>query len=199
MTRSIFGTVMTTRNCGDCEGTGEQVLSKCTDCRGEGRVARLSTVEVRVPEGVSDGLELRISGAGNAGRAGGSAGDLYISLAVEPHPVFERRGQDLFAVLEVPMTQAALGVELEVETLDGVARVKLQPGTASGSVVRVKDAGIPNLGRRGRGDLFVTIRVSTPAPAGREEKKTLEHLAQLRDEMPGRGKPIPGKMTRPGG
>ena len=196
MSRSIFGTVMTSRTCTTCQGTGEQITSRCDDCLGEGRVRRSRTVEVDVPQGVSDGLELRVTGAGNAGRAGGTPGDLYVALRVEPHPVFERRGQDLFAVLEVPMTQAALGAQLEVETLDRSEVVKIDAGTASGSVVRVRNGGVPNLGRRGRGDLFLTVKVVTPEPTSREEKKLLEQLAEIRGEKARKG-PTPAGLRKP--
>jgi len=199
MSRSIFGTVMTARACGVCEGTGEQIVSKCTECRSQGRVARLKAVEVEVPAGVSDGLELRITGAGNAGRLLGDPGDLYVSLGVEPHPLFERRGQDLFSVLEVPMTQAALGGDFEVKTLDGTERIRLDPGVESGEVLRVKSAGVPNLGRRGRGDLFLTLQVLTPSPENKEEKKLLERLAELRGEKPVKGQLTPGALRKPGG
>ena len=199
MARSIFGTVMTAHACGVCEGTGEQIVSRCSDCRGQGRVARLKAVEVDVPAGVSDGLELRITGAGNAGRLGGSPGDLYVSLIVEPHAVFERRGQDLFTILEVPMTQAALGGDVEIETIDAKERIRLDPGVESGEVLRVKNAGVPNLGRRGRGDLFVTLQVVTPSPHTKEEKKLLERIAELRGERPEKGKHMPGTLRKPGG
>jgi molecular chaperone DnaJ len=135
---------------------------------------------------VAGGVELRVSGAGHAGRAGGPAGDLYVSIEVEEHPVFERRGQDLFAVLEVPMAQAALGAELELETLDGAERVQIEPGTESGTTFRLRGKGMPNLGRRGRGDLFVTVRVATPAGLSRQERELLERLAELRGEPAGK-------------
>jgi molecular chaperone DnaJ len=184
--RSIFGTVMTARPCTACEGTGEEVLTPCERCRGGGRVATDRVVPVDVPAGVAGGVELRVSGAGHAGRAGGPAGDLYVSIEVEEHPVFERRGQDLFAVLEVPMAQAALGAELELETLDGAERVQIEPGTESGTTFRLRGKGMPNLGRRGRGDLFVTVRVATPAGLSRQERELLERLAELRGEPAGK-------------
>jgi molecular chaperone DnaJ len=195
--RSIFGTVMTARTCPTCEGTGEEIASPCATCGGDGRVLSDTVVTVEVPPGVTDGLELRISGAGHGGRAGGSPGDLYVSLEVEPHGVFERRGQDLFAVLEVPMTRAALGADVDVETLDGTERVRIEPGTRSGSVIRLRGRGTPNLGRRGRGDLFLTIDVATPERPSREERRLLERLAELRGEAPGKGESPPGTLRRP--
>jgi molecular chaperone DnaJ len=193
--RSIFGTVMTAQPCPACGGTGEQVLSPCATCRGEGRVRSSTVVPVDVPAGVADGLELHVAGAGNAGRAGGGPGDLYLSVSVEPSPVFERRGQDLFAVLDVSVAQAALGVELEVETVDGPERVKVPAGTGSGSVIRLRDRGVPNLGRRGRGDLFLTVHVETPRDLSKKERALLEELAALRGEDVGKG--VPGRLRKP--
>ena len=144
-----------------------------------------STVPIDIPAGVSDGLDLRIAGAGHAGRAGGPPGDLYLSISVEPDPVFDRRGTDVFAVLDVPMTQAALGGEIEVETLDVMARVEIEPGTASGTTIRLGGKGIPNLGRRGRGDLFLTIAVATPRDLSKEQRRLLEEFdfVALRDRF----------------
>ena len=197
--RSIFGTVMTARPCAACEATGEEILARCGPCLGNGRVAAVREVPVDVPAGVAEGLELRVSGAGHAGRAGGPAGDLYLSIGVEDHPVFERRGQDLFAVLEVPMVQAALGAELELETLDGTEQIELEPGTASGTVFRVKGKGMANLGRRGRGDLFVTVHVQTPEELSREERKLLEQLAALRGQAAGKRARDRGALRKPSG
>jgi molecular chaperone DnaJ len=190
--RSIFGTVMTAQPCPACGGTGEQVVSPCSTCRGEGRVRARAVVPVDVPAGVADGIELQVQGAGNAGRAAGTPGDLYVSIAVEPSPVFERRGQDLFATLDVSIAQAALGAELQVETVDGPERLKVPAGTDGGSVIRLKDRGVPNLGRRGRGDLFLTVHVETPRHLSREERRLLEQLAALRGED--RAKGAPGRL-----
>jgi molecular chaperone DnaJ len=195
--RSIFGTVMTAHPCTTCEGTGEEVLDPCERCDGRGRVAAEATVPVDVPAGVSDGLDLRIAGVGHAGRAGGPAGDLYLTTSVEDDPVFERRGTDVFAVLDVPMTQAALGAEVEVETLDGTETIDVEPGTPSGTTLRLRGKGVPHLGRRGRGDLFLTISVVTPTPGNREERKLLEQLAQARGEPAGKRARSKAGLRRP--
>jgi molecular chaperone DnaJ len=154
-------------------------------------------VPVDVPAGVSDGLDLRVAGAGHAGREGGPRGDLYVTISVEDDPVFERRGTDVFAVLDVPMTQAALGAEVEVSTLDGPERIDVEPGTASGTTLRLRGKGIPNLGRRGRGDLFLTIQVTTPAPGSKQERRLLEELAELRGEAAGRRATVKADLRRP--
>ncbi|MEW6059811.1 MAG: molecular chaperone DnaJ [Actinomycetota bacterium] len=196
--RSIFGTVMTARTCPSCEGTGEEIVSKCSDCGGDGRVAHVRPVPVDIPPGVSDGMDLRVPGAGHMGRAGGPPGDLYLSIGVAGSPVFERRDQDLFAVLEIPMVQAALGAELEVETLDGPERVKLEAGIESGTVIRLRGKGIPNLGRRGRGDLFLTVHVGTPKDLRREERRLLEQLGEMRGEHAEKHAPVRATLRRPG-
>jgi molecular chaperone DnaJ len=195
--RSIFGTVMTAHPCIACEGTGEEIVDRCSDCGGDGWVPRSDIVTVEVPPGVSDGLELRVQSAGHAGRAAGSPGDLYLSLQVSDDPIFERRGQDVFAVLEVPMVQASLGAQLDVETLDGVERVELVPGTESGTVVRLRGQGVPNLGRRGRGDLFLTIQVQTPKDLNKVERELLEELAKLRGEAAGKRAVVRAALRRP--
>jgi molecular chaperone DnaJ len=197
--RSIFGTVMTAHPCSTCEGTGEEIVSACERCGGRGRIPSESTVPVDIPAGVSDGLDLRIAGAGHAGRAGGPSGDLYLSISVEDDPVFERRGTDVFAVLDVPVTQAALGARVEVETLDGPEGVDVEPGTESGTTVRLRGKGVPNLGRRGRGDLFLTIHVVTPTPRSKDERRLLEQFAESRGEAVGKRASVRGALRRPGG
>jgi molecular chaperone DnaJ len=192
--RSVFGTVMTSRLCGTCEGTGEEIASPCRECAGRGRVPTRQTVSVEVPAGVSDGMDLRIEGGGDDGRGGGPSGDLYLTLAVRPHPVFDRRGQDLVCVLELPITAAALGTEVEVETLDGPATLKVPPGTRAGSVLRLRGKGLPHVGRRGRGDLLLQVDLDVPPRLARKERELLESLAELRDE---RSRPLKGRL-RPG-
>jgi molecular chaperone DnaJ len=194
--RSVFGTVMTARPCTVCEGTGEEIAVRCKECSGEGRIPKQQTIGVEVPAGVSDGMDLRVPGRGQDGRQGGGSGDLYVSLRVEPHPLFDRQGQDLVCALPVPMTLAALGTEVEVPTLEGTETVRIEPGTPSGTVIRLKGQGIPHLGRRGRGDLFVTVQVETPKPKSKEERALLERLAEARGERPEGGKGLAGKIRK---
>jgi len=194
--RSIFGTVMTARTCPVCDGAGEEIASPCAQCRGEGRVGSRKTVTVEVPAGVADGMELRMSGEGHAGRYGGEIGDLYVSLRVAPHPIFERRGQDLVCALPVPMTQAALGAELEIPTLEDPERVKLEPGVESGTVLRLRGKGIPHLGRRGRGDLYVTVLVETPKNLSKEERAILERFGAARGEVAPKGQGLVGRLRK---
>ena len=195
VTRSVFGTVMTARPCTVCDGTGEEIAAPCRQCRGEGRLAAKRSVTVEVPAGVADGMELRVPAGGEEGRLGGGSGDLYVALRVRPHPVFERRGQDLVCELAVPMTQAALGAEVEVETIDGEReRIRLDQGIESGTILRLRGRGVPHVGRRGRGDMYVTVIVETPTPGSKEERALFERLAELRGERPAKGPT--GKLRR---
>lgn len=193
--RSVFGTLMTTTPCTTCEGSGQEIPDKCTDCGGRGRVRGSDTVTVEIPAGVSDGMELRVAGAGHTGVAGGSAGDLFVRLEVEESTAFERRGQDVFAVLDISVTLAALGGDVEVEVLDHVETLKVEPATESGTVIRLKGKGVPNVNRRGRGDAYITLHVLTPRNLSREERKTLERFAELRGEQ--RKGVVPGELRRP--
>lgn len=183
--RSVFGTLMTSATCRTCDGTGQEIPDKCERCFGQGRIRMPATVTVDIPSGVADGMELRVAGNGHAGVAGGTAGDLFVRIEVEPSPAFERRGQDLFTVLDVSITQAALGSDIEVEGLDGIEEVRVEPGTESGTVLRLKGKGVPQLNRHGRGDLYVTIHVVTPRELSREERQLLSRFAVLRGETEG--------------
>jgi len=197
MRRSIFGAVMTSTPCPTCDGTGQEIVDRCEACRGEGRRREAAAIPVDVPAGVADGMELRIAGAGHAGRGGGPAGDLYVAIHVEPSLAFERRGQDLLTVLDVPLTTVVLGGEVEIEGLDERERIRIEPGTESGTIVRLKGKGIPNVNRRGRGDLYVTIHVVTPTHLSKEERGMFERFADLRGEGSSRKEPIRGELRRP--
>jgi molecular chaperone DnaJ len=193
--RSVFGTLMTSAACRTCGGTGQEILDKCERCFGRGRMQEPATVTVDIPAGVSDGMELRVGASGHAGVSGGPAGELYVSLAVEPSASFERRGQDLLTVLDISATQAALGASILIATLDEEETVRVEPGTESGTVVRLRGRGIPNLNRRGRGDLYVTLHVVTTRELSREERTLYRQLAELRGEDP--KVPAPGSLRRP--
>jgi len=183
--RSVFGTLMTTTTCRTCDGTGQEIPDKCERCFGQGRVRMPVTVTVDIPAGVADGMELRVASNGHAGVVGGAAGDLFVRIEVEPSEAFDRRGQDLFAVLDVSVTQATLGADVEIEGLDAVERIRVEGGTESGTVVRLRGKGVPNLNRHGRGDLFVTLHVVTPRDLSREERQLLSRFAVLRGEHEG--------------
>ena len=194
--RSVFGTVMTSRPCTTCEGTGEEIASPCKECRGEGRIPATQSVSVEVPAGVVDGTELRVEAMGEDGRQGGYAGDLYLTLRVAPHPLFERDGHDIVTILALPLTAAMLGADVSVDTLDGPEVVRIPAGTRAGQVIRLRGRGAGNLGRRGRGDLVIRVDLEVPERLGRKERAVVEQLADLRDERPGRD-PLPGRLRPP--
>jgi len=165
------------RTCPECGGMGQVNRNPCPDCHGEGRVRREKVLGIKIPAGVDDGTRLRISGEGGAGRYGGPSGDLYVVLKVRSHPYFERHGDDLFVKIPISITQAALGTEIRVPTLEGTQKVKIPGGTQPGAVFRLRGHGMPVLNGRGRGDLYVNADVVIPHRLSREQRRTLESLA----------------------
>lgn len=183
--RSLLGNVMTTSPCPACGGYGTIISSPCPDCAGRGRTHSRHTVKVDIPAGVETGTRIRLPQMGDAGVAGGPKGDLYVEIRERSHPVFERRGDDLHCTLEVPMTAAALGTVLSVETFDGHQDVDVARGTHAGHTVRLKGLGVGRLQRQGRGDLYVHVDVQTPTELTEEQEELLNRLATLRgEEMP---------------
>jgi molecular chaperone DnaJ len=163
--------------CNTCGGDGRIVTKACNTCSGEGRVQSEDTIEIRIPAGVRDGMALTMQGAGNAGRRGGAAGDLLIEIEEKPHELFEREGDNVIHDLFISLPDAALGASVEVPTLEGSkARFKVEPGTHSGKIVRLKGKGLPELNNYRRGDLLVHINVWTPQELTSDEKKLLEKL-----------------------
>lgn len=180
--RSLLGPVMTQSPCPGCGGYGTIIANPCSDCSGQGRTHSRHTVSVDIPAGVETGTRIRLAGAGDAGTGGGPKGDLYVEIREKAHPTFERRGDDLHCTLEVPMTAAALGADMTVETLDGEQRVEIRPGTHAGTTVKLKGLGVGRLQRHGRGDLYVQLDVHTPTDMDDEQRELLRQLAALRDE-----------------
>jgi len=170
------------RTCGSCRGTGKVIRNPCETCRGAGRVERERQMEVKIPAGVETGSRLRLAGEGESGTQGGPAGDLYVVIHVKEHEVFERQGNNLYASIPVTFAQAALGSEVSVPTLDSQQNLKVPAGTQTGTVFRLKGHGMPALGGRGRGDLFVSVTVVTPTTLTREQRKLLEQLAQIEEK-----------------
>jgi molecular chaperone DnaJ len=180
--QSILGQMLTQTPCGRCQGLGEVVSTPCSDCRGDGRLVEERAFTIDVPAGVDDGATLRISGAGAAAARGGTPGDLFVHLKVAPDDRFERAGIDLVTEVHVSVAQAALGTELEIETLDGNETLEIPAGTQSDAVMRLGGRGIPRLRARGRGDLLVRIVVDTPKRLSKEEDELYRRLAALRNE-----------------
>lgn len=167
------------RTCSHCRGSGRIVTERCTSCEGEGLIPVERTLQIKVPPGVDTGSQLRITGEGETGALGGTTGDLYVVLRVAEHPFFKRDGTSLYCEIPVSVPQAALGASLDVPTLDGgKTRVSLPEGTQSGTVLRVKGQGVPQLGGRGRGDLHVLVRVVVPRHLTGEQRKLFEQLAK---------------------
>jgi molecular chaperone DnaJ len=166
------------RTCTHCNGTGQVITDPCGTCHGDGRVEKQHTVEVKIPAGVEEGTRIRYQGGGDAGRFGGPAGDLYIVLTVKPHDYFERDGNDLHCVVPISFTQAALGDELNLETMDGEIKLKVPEGTQSGKTFRVRSKGVPYLNEHGRGDLLVEVAVQTPKKLTRTQRDLLKQLGE---------------------
>lgn len=180
--QSILGQMVSATTCPRCAGVGQIIETPCRECSGEGRTIAERTYTVDVPAGVDDGSTLRLPGRGAVGPRGSGHGDLYVRLRVRPDERFERHGVDLVHRLHVSMAQAALGTEIELETLDGPETLVVAPGTQTGDVLRLKGLGVPHLERRGRGDLLVEITVDTPTDLTDEEDALLRQLAELRGE-----------------
>ncbi|OFT22250.1 molecular chaperone DnaJ [Arthrobacter sp. HMSC08H08] len=186
--RSMLGDVMTLSECPACSGFGSRLVKPCPECNGEGRVREKTEKTIKIPAGVDSGTRIQLQGEGEAGPGGGPNGDLYLEISVRNHATFERVGNDLHAVLSVPMTQAALGTEVTLETFDGDQELDIQPGTQSGETLTLTGLGVPSLRGGRRGDLRVTVNVETPKNLDEQQRELLEQLAQARDEQFTRGK-----------
>lgn len=182
VTRSIIGQVMTSRPCNSCQGYGTVITNPCPECAGEGRVRSKKNIPVEIPAGVETGNRIQLSGAGEVGPGGGPAGDLYIEIIEKPHEFLIRNGDDLHMAVEIPMTSAALGATIKIETLDGQQEVQIKSGTSSGQTVILKDLGITKLRGHGRGDLIVHVEVPTPNKLNKEQEELLSKLAKSRGE-----------------
>ncbi len=175
------------RPCDVCSGAGEVIQNPCGGCRGTGRVEGQQTLQVRVPPGVEDGARLRVAGEGEAGIAGGEAGDLYVVMVLRQHPLFEREGTDLQIEVPIPFVQAALGAEVEVPTLDGKVKLQIPEGTQSGRVLRLRGKGLPPLQQRMdpaqlarmRGDLYVRVFVEVPSKLNKQQRELLQEFASI--------------------
>jgi len=173
---------MTTAPCAACQGFGTVIPEPCAECAGEGRVRSRRTLTVNVPAGVDTGTRIKLTSQGEVGPAGGPAGDLYVEIRERNHEIFVRRGDDLHCTLQVPMTAAALGTVLELETLDGPQEIDLRPGTQPGQIVTLKNLGVGHLHTGGRGDLNVHVEVQVPTGLDDEQQELLRSLAKARGE-----------------
>ena len=176
MRRSLFGQMQTQSVCPYCGGQGRIIKDKCPDCHGEGIVKAEDIIAIKIPAGVSDGMQLSMRGQGNAAPNGGVSGDLIIQVEEIPHDVFERQENNLFYNAFIPFADAAMGGTVEIPTLHGKVRVKIEQGTPSGKVIRLKGKGLPDLNGYSRGDMLVSINVWIPKSLTKEEKAMLEEL-----------------------
>jgi molecular chaperone DnaJ len=183
--RSLLGQIVTAGPCGACGATGQVIPNPCEVCAGAGRVKGRRSVEVDVPAGIDDGQRLRLSGRGPAAPRGGPAGDLYVGVRVARHPDLERRGDELWYHLPISIVQAALGTQVEVQTLDGPQEVDVPGGTQPGALIRVRGLGVPSLRNTRRGDLVLEVRVEVPTRMKEEEAELLLRFAELRGEKVG--------------
>ncbi len=175
---TIFGRTQSTVQCPTCHGEGRVIKDKCEKCKGEGVVRGEEVVEIRIPPGVGEGMQLSVSGKGNAARHGGVNGDLLVVIEEERHPELERDGNDLLYNLSITIPTAILGGTVEVPTIDGKAKVKVQPGTLAGQVLRLGGKGIPDINGRGRGDILAVVDITVPSKLTADEKALIEELGR---------------------
>jgi molecular chaperone DnaJ len=193
VTRSFLGQVMTSRPCPRCGGYGTILPRPCPECDGDGRVRTRRTIKVRIPAGVEDGTHIQLAGEGEVGPGGGPPGDLFLEISQNPHPIFERQGDDLHCTVTIPMVAAALGATLSVDSLDGPVDIDIRPGTQSGQVIPLYSHGVQHLNSSGRGDLIIHVTVETPSRLDPEQEKLLRELAKMRGEEAPPGKFSPGQ------
>jgi molecular chaperone DnaJ len=175
------------KTCTKCSGQGSIIAEPCGMCKGQGKVRRPKRVSVRIPAGVDAGSRLKISGEGVPGENGGPPGDLFIVIDVKPHEYFYREGMDIYCEMSISFTQAALGAEMEVPTLDGTETVKIPSGTQPGERIHLKGMGIPRLGSRTKGDQVVVVNLVVPRHISKKQRELLEDFEEMSRESPGEG------------
>ncbi|MDD5131947.1 MAG: molecular chaperone DnaJ [bacterium] len=185
MSQGFFSMVQT---CPKCQGEGTVIEAPCPDCRGTGKIAKTSTITVKIPAGVDEGSSLRVRGEGEAGERGGPNGDLYVMIHVKSDPNFEREGNDLVAEKHISFVQAALGAEISVATLEGNVTMKVPAGTQGHTVFKLKQKGVPYLSGKGKGDLLVKIVVDVPKNLSEKEKQLLREYDQISNKSSGGSK-----------
>ncbi len=191
--RSFLGQVMTARPCPQCGGFGDLISQPCAECSGDGRVRTRRSLTVKVPAGVDTGTRIQLTGEGEVGSGAGPAADLYIEIVEKTDPMYERRGDDLHCTITLPMTAAALGTGITLETLDGAAPIEIRAGTQSGTVRTLRGRGVTHLRGSGRGDLHVHVDVATPTKLDPTQIELLEQLAAMRGEEHPAGALQPGQ------
>jgi molecular chaperone DnaJ len=180
--RFTQGFFAVSRTCSDCNGTGAVIPDPCGKCRGSGKVPSEEVIEVNIPAGVDNGTRVRLTGMGEPGDRGAQAGDLYVTVIVREHPLFQREDYEVFCEVPISFTQAALGAKIDVPTLDGKVKMTIPSGTQSGKVFRLKSKGIPHLHSQQRGDQHVRVIIETPTDLSAKQRELLEKFAELSGE-----------------
>jgi len=188
VTNTILGQMQTTSTCPTCNGEGSTILSKCTVCHGDGVVRGEETISINIPAGVSEGMQLSMSGKGNSAPRGGIPGDLIILIEEIPHETLKRDGNNVIYDLHINFVDAAIGTSVEVPTIDGKVKIKIDPGTQGGKILRLKSKGVPEVNSYHRGDQLVHINIWTPKALSREERELLEKLQSSPNFKPNPGK-----------
>ena len=196
--RARRGHMVFRRRCQECDGTGTLRRRACSRCQGEGRLTRSEWLDLKIPAGVESGSQLKIPGGGDAGRRGGASGDLILRIEVEAHPLFSRQGADLSCAVPVTMMEAALGGHIDVPTPEGSLTIEVPAGTQAGHRFRLRGRGMPRLGAKGRGDLFVETRVVVPSSLDERSRELLQELARLNPANP-RSEVVVAAATAPAG
>ena len=180
--RSILGQVMTSRPCASCQGFGSVISDPCGECAGDGRVRARKSIPIKIPAGVETGNRIQLSGQGEVGPGGGAAGDLYVEIIELPHDFIIREESNLHISISIPVTSAAVGTKVVIDTLDGKQEVEIKEGTQSGSTVVLRGLGVTRLRGSGRGDLIVHIQVLTPTKLNKEQSDLFKKIASIRNE-----------------
>jgi len=185
--RTPFGQFITSTPCTYCNGAGSIIESPCSSCNGRGRVRRPRTLSISIPAGIESGSRLRVPGEGESGTRGGPPGDLYVVVHIDPHQLFERDGNNILYELPIRFTQAVLGDEVLVPTLQGNVRMKIPAGTQSDSILRLRGKGMPKLHGLGKGDQLVKVKVAVPTRISARERELLNELQEIEDKNPVKG------------
>jgi molecular chaperone DnaJ len=184
VSNTFLGQMQTVSTCPSCNGEGKSITQKCTNCFGEGIVKGEEVIPISIPAGVAEGMQMTVSGKGNAARRGGINGDLLVIIHEEHHPDLIRDGNDLFYNLHISIPEAALGATVEIPTVEGKAKIKIEPGTQPGRILRLRNKGLPDVNGYRKGDLLVSINVWIPKTLSREESKLIEKFRESANFKP---------------
>ena len=195
--RSPFGVVQTQRACDACRGKGKIIETPCRTCNGNGRIRKTRKIEINIPAGIADGQMMNVGGRGDSGKNGGPAGDLHVYIGVKSHDIFQRRGDDIWCEMPITVTQAILGDEIVVPTLDGKVKYPIHEGTQQGDVFKLKGKGIPNINGRGRGHQYVKVNIEIPKNLSGKQKDTIKKFDEmLNDKNYGKQKSFREKLKK---